>query len=175
MDHRKDIAPEIPRLRRYARALYSGDVAAADDLVQDAVERALSRLHLFRSGSSMRAWLLTITRNVYVNQMRSLSRRPQVRELDQEQDAALSTQATQNDGLVVRDLSRALSLLPEDQREVVLLVGLEDLSYKETADVLGVAVGTVMSRLSRGRTQLRRLMEGAPVPRKDHTHLRSVK
>jgi len=162
MDLRQDIAVETPRLRRYARALYRGDVAAADDLVQDALERALGRLHLFKPGSSMRAWLLTITRNVYVNDMRGRARRPLETNMDEDLDgAAFSHRAVQDDTLNVRDLNRALGQLVEDQREVVLLVGLEDLSYKETADVLGVPVGTVMSRLSRGRNHLRRLMDDA--------------
>jgi RNA polymerase sigma-70 factor, ECF subfamily len=145
----------IPRLRRYARALVS-DRAASDDLVQDTLERAWAKLHLFRRGTDLRAWLFTVMHNVHVNRVRA------TRPTDPLEDdmPELAQRATQGDALVVRDLDRAISALPVAQREVLLLVALEDLSYEETARVLGIPIGTVMSRLARAREKLRDLMQG---------------
>ena len=145
----------IPRLRRYARALV-GDRAAADDLVQDTLERAWAKLHLFRQGTDLRAWLFTVMHNVHVNQVRA------ARPTDALEDEMpeLAQRAAQGDALLVRDLERALAALPAAQREVLLLVALEDLSYEETANVLGIPIGTVMSRLARAREKLRMLMTG---------------
>jgi RNA polymerase sigma-70 factor (ECF subfamily) len=145
----------IPRLRRYARALV-GDRAAADDLVQDTLERAWSKLHLYRHGTDLRAWLFTVMHNVHVNRVRAA--RP-TDPLDDEMPE-LAQRATQGDGLLVRDLERGIAALPVAQREVLLLVALEDLSYAETARVLGIPIGTVMSRLARAREKLRALMNG---------------
>jgi RNA polymerase sigma-70 factor (ECF subfamily) len=148
----------IPRLRRYARAL-TGDASAADDLVQDALERALVKQALWREGSDLRAWLFTVMHNVFVNQVRSAAAS---RTVPLEASAEELVQAQTGDRLEIRDLDLALQALPEEQRAVVLLVGLEQMTYEETARVLGVPVGTVMSRLSRGRERLRRLMQGRP-------------
>jgi RNA polymerase sigma-70 factor (ECF subfamily) len=145
----------IPRLRRYARALV-GDRAAADDLVQDTLERAWSKLHLYRHGTDLRAWLFTVMHNVHVNRVRAT--RP-TDPLDDEMPE-LAQRATQGDGLLVRDLERGIAALPVAQREVLLLVALEDLSYDETARVLAIPIGTVMSRLARAREKLRALMNG---------------
>jgi len=145
----------IPRLRRYARALV-GDRASADDLVQDTLERAWSKLHLYRHGTDLRAWLFTVMHNVHVNRVRAT--RP-TDPLDDEMPE-LAQRATQGDGLMVRDLERGIAALPLAQREVLLLVALEDLSYDETARVLGIPIGTVMSRLARAREKLRALMQG---------------
>jgi RNA polymerase sigma-70 factor (ECF subfamily) len=145
----------IPRLRRYARALV-GERAAADDLVQDTLERAWAKLHLFRQGTDLRAWLFTVMHNVHVNRIRAA--RP-TDALDDEMPE-LAQRATQGDALLVRDLDRAIAALPAAQREVLLLVALEDLSYEETAQVLGIPIGTVMSRLARAREKLRVLMTG---------------
>ena len=152
------ILAEIPRLRRYARAML-GDRAAADDLVQDTLERAWSRYALWRAGSDLRAWLFSIMHNLRVDQLR----RPSVptHSID-EDDFEVPTRATQADRLEVRDLESALRQLPDDQREVLLLVALEDLGYVEIASTLGIPVGTVMSRLARGRERLRLLMDGRP-------------
>jgi RNA polymerase sigma-70 factor (ECF subfamily) len=145
----------IPRLRRYARALV-GERAAADDLVQDTLERAWSKLHLYRRGTDLRAWLFTVMHNVHVNRLRAT--RP-ADPLDDEMPE-LAQRATQGDALLVRDLERALAALPAAQREVLLLVALEDLSYDQTARVLDIPIGTVMSRLARARDKLRQLMHG---------------
>ncbi len=151
---RDAIVAEIPRLRRYARAL-TGDPVRADDLVQDTLERALAKWALWRRGSSLRAWLLTLMHNVFVNQVRG-RQAVEFRAAEDLPEPVL--RATQADELEVRDLQRALACLPLEQRAVLLLVGLEDLSYAEAARVLGVPLGTVMSRLSRGRERLRLLL-----------------
>jgi RNA polymerase sigma factor (sigma-70 family) len=150
------ILAELPSLRRYARALV-GDRAAADDLVQDTLERAWSQLAQWRTGISLRPWLLSIMHNLRVDQVR----RPGlgVSPLDDEH-LELPTRATQTDRLEVRDLEHALSRLPQEQRAVVLLVALEEMSYEEVASALGIPVGTVMSRLARGRDRLRLILDG---------------
>jgi RNA polymerase sigma-70 factor (ECF subfamily) len=142
----------IPRLRRYARALTS-DRNHADDLVQDCLARAWEKLSLWQRGTDLRAWLFTILHNLYVNDLRRRKNRPELLTLD---DEALDAprRATQEDGLGLRDLQAALNRLPTDQREVLLLVGLEEMSYEEVAKTLGVPIGTVMSRLSRARERL---------------------
>ncbi len=150
------ILAEIPRLRRYARALL-GDRAAADDLVQDTLERAWSRLHQWRAGSDMRAWLFGIMHNLRVD----LLRRPRLstQSIDTD-DFELPTRPTQADALELRDIESALGQLANEQREVMLLVALEEMSYADVATTLGIPVGTVMSRLSRGRERLRLIMAG---------------
>jgi RNA polymerase sigma-70 factor (ECF subfamily) len=145
----------IPRLRRYARAL-TGERNAADDLVQDTLERAWNKLHLWRHGSDLRAWLFTIMHNVHVNQVRSRAAGATVLLDDEAADAPV--RATQSDMLEVRDIDTALLRLSIEQREVLLLVALERMSYGETARTLGIPIGTVMSRLARGRERLRALL-----------------
>ena len=155
MSDAQSLVELIPRLRRYARALV-GERAAADDLVQDTLERAWSKLHLYRRGTDLRAWLFTVMHNVHVNRLRA------ARPADPLEDdmPELAQRATQGDALVVRDLERAVAALPDAQRQVLLLVALEDLSYEETARVLEIPIGTVMSRLARAREKLRSLMLG---------------
>jgi len=148
------IVDHIPSLRRYARAL-TGDAWAADDLVQDTLERACSKWRLWSVGTDIRAWLFTIMHNVFASQVRRAPARNvvdvedvvhEIRMIDSHRDQAI-------------DLQRCVLLIPEDQRAVLLLVALEDLSYAQVAKVLGIPVGTVMSRLSRARGRLRELME----------------
>lgn len=147
-------------MRRYALSLLR-DATAADDLVQDSLERALSRLHLFQPGTNLRAWLFTIMHNLHINAVIKARRTPSSGNAD---DVAESHRGAipplQGDRLLIRDLERALERLTLDQKAVVLLVGVEGFSYAETASVLDVPVGTVMSRLARGRSRLRELMEG---------------
>jgi RNA polymerase sigma-70 factor (ECF subfamily) len=157
MDERHAIVDLIPRLRRYARALV-GDRFAADDLVQDTLERAWTKFHLYRGGTDLRAWLFTVMHNVHVNRVRAL--RPIDAITDELPEVA--QRAVQGDSLMVRDMDRALAKLPEEQREVLLLVALEDLSYEEAARALGIPIGTVMSRLSRARERLRTTMLEVP-------------
>lgn len=157
----KAIAPHIPRLRRYARAL-AGDQHAADDLVQDTLERAINKHHLWRPGSDLRAWLFAIMHNVFVNQLRARAAHP---EAALDEDDLPAVPSVQGERLEIRDLEGALALLPPEQREIVLLVGLEQLSYAEVAKALDIPIGTVMSRLFRGRERLRALLTGAQVAR----------
>ena len=157
MSDAESIVVLIPRLRRYARAL-AGDRTAADDLVQDTLERGWSKLHLYRRGTNLRAWMFTIMHNVYVNQLRAM--RPSV-PLDDEMPE-LTQPARETDTLVLRDLDAAIRRLPPEQREVLLLVALEDMSYGEAAATLGIPIGTVMSRLARAREKLRAMMSGLP-------------
>lgn len=152
---------EIPRLRRYARALV-GDRATADDLVQDTLERAWSRVGQWRPGSDLRAWLFSIMHNLRIDQMR----RPTVPVASfEENDVEVITRATQTDHMELEDLASALSTLPEEQRAVLLLVSLEEMSYAEVSGMLGIPIGTVMSRLARAREHLRLILDGRqPVP-----------
>src|SRR3954464_7375930 len=143
MEEGKRLVELIPRLRRYARALV-GDRATADDLVQDTLERAWAKLHLYRRGTDLRAWLFTVMHNVHVNRVRAARATDQ---LDDEMPE-LAQRARQGDSLLVRDLDRALLRLPVEQRAVLLLVTLEEMSYEEVARALGIPIGTVMSRLS---------------------------
>jgi RNA polymerase sigma-70 factor (ECF subfamily) len=154
---RPDLIEHLPRLRRYARAL-TGDVNRADDLVQDTLERALAKLHLWQPGSDLRAWLFTLMHNLFVNQIRV--RRPQETVMEEALDEPVS--GGQMEALAARDIHAALAQLPEDQREVLLLVGLEQFGYAEAAQVLGVPTGTVMSRLSRARERMRQMLAGEP-------------
>jgi RNA polymerase sigma-70 factor, ECF subfamily len=154
------IAEQIPKLRRYARALL-GDPIRADDLVQEALVRALSRSHLWQPGTDIRAWMFTILHNVHVNNQRQRRHRDDYQELTDDRPE-MATPATQERSLEIRDLARGLELLPAPQRQVVLLVGLEGMNYKQVAVVLDIPIGTVMSRLHRGREALRRLMTDGP-------------
>jgi RNA polymerase sigma-70 factor, ECF subfamily len=147
---------EIPRLRRYARAL-TRDAVRADDLVQSCLMRAVSKQHLWQPGTDLRAWLFTILHNQHVNDVRR-SVREGVQVAVEDIAPALTAAPTALAALELRDLQRALTKLPEEQRQVILLVGLEGMRYEEVAGILGVPVGTVRSRLSRGRDLLRKLM-----------------
>jgi RNA polymerase sigma-70 factor (ECF subfamily) len=155
MNEAQRLVDLIPRLRRYARALVA-DRASADDLVQDTLERAWAKLHLYRRGTDLRAWLFTVMHNVHVNKVRS------ARPTDPLEDEMpeLAQRAAQGDSLVVRDLDRAIARLPDEQRAVLLLVTLEEMSYDQVARALGIPIGTVMSRLSRAREKLRAMMLG---------------
>jgi RNA polymerase sigma-70 factor (ECF subfamily) len=154
------IVAEIPRLRRYARALVR-DVARADDLVQDCLERAWSRQHLWRNGGSLKSWLFTILHNLHANDARRLSRQPATVAVE---DAPTGAQpARQDERLAVEDIVAALHRLSEEHRAVLVLVGVEQMTYEEAAGVLGVPVGTVMSRLHRGRERLRQLLQDGGV------------
>jgi len=159
-DTHRSIQAEIPRLRRYARAL-TRDAVTADDLVQDCLTRALGKLHLWQEGSDLRAWLFTILHNQYVNYIRRAVREGAAVALN-ETEPMLSRAPQQSRRLELRDLERAIARLPEEQRAVILLVGLEGMRYEEVAAVLDVPVGTIRSRLSRGREALRRLTGSEP-------------
>ena len=160
LDTYREIEAEIPRLRRYARAL-TRDIAAADDLVQDCLTRALGKLHLWQEGTDLRAWLFTILHNQYVNYVRRSVREGAAVALS-DNEPLLTRAPQQGQRLELRDLERAIAKLPEEQQSAILLVGLEGMRYEEVAAVLGVPVGTVRSRLSRGREALRKLVGMEP-------------
>ncbi len=150
----------VPRLRRYARAL-AGNRNDADDLVQDTLERAWAKAGLWRGVGDMRAWLFGIMHNLHVDGVR----RPQLHTVTMDDETPeVPVAATQGERLAVLDLQAALDQLPIEQKEILLLVALEDMSYAEVANTLGIPIGTVMSRLSRGRERLRALMQGRADP-----------
>jgi RNA polymerase sigma-70 factor (ECF subfamily) len=159
-DIHRSIEAEIPRLRRYARTL-TRDATAADDLVQDCLARALDKLHLWQEATDLRAWLFTILHNQYVNHVRRAVREG-VAVCLSETEPMLTRAPHQDKRLELRDFERAITKLPEEQRSVILLIGLEGMRYEEVAEILEVPVGTVRSRLSRGRDSLRRLMGIVP-------------
>jgi RNA polymerase sigma-70 factor, ECF subfamily len=151
-DFRGQIEAAIPALRRYARAL-TRDAETADDIVQDTLLRALRSEHLFHGGN-VRAWLYTILTNLNRNRLRTLSRRPTLTPI---KDGDAATGGPESGG---RDITRALAELAEESRAALLLVVLEGLTYREVAEVQGVPIGTVMSRLARARTQIRLFLDG---------------
>jgi RNA polymerase sigma-70 factor (ECF subfamily) len=149
---RDSVESMIPALRRYARAL-ARDADIADDLVQDTLVRALRSERLFLGGD-LRSWLYTILTNLNRNRRRSLARRPVHTEL---YDTSADASGTEAEG---RDITRALAALVEEQRAVLLLVMLEGLSYREVAEIQGVPIGTVMSRLARARAHVKAYLDG---------------
>ncbi|WP_454634141.1 sigma-70 family RNA polymerase sigma factor [Bradyrhizobium cenepequi] len=152
------VEPLIPALRRYARALMRNR-ASADDLVQDCLERAVSRWHQRRDGS-VRAWLFTILHNLAADQFRQAASRGRHVPIEEAGERELSGAASQEHRLIYQDVLDKLARLPEEQRSVLLLVAVEDLSYAEAAKVLNIPVGTVMSRLSRARERLQQELDG---------------
>src|SRR6201994_3410540 len=150
---RSGVEAAIPALRRYARAL-TRDAETADDLVQDSLVRALRSEHLFHGGD-VRSWLYTILTNLNRNRLRSLARRPTLTSI--EENDAVDAAGPEAGG---RDIERALALLVDEQRSALLLVVLEGLTYREVADVQGVPIGTVMSRLARARVQIKTYLDG---------------
>lgn len=156
--NRAQVVEQLPGLRRYARAL-TGNAWAADDLVQDTLERACSQWHRWRAGSDLRAWLFTLMHNLFANQARSLSRRAGSGVQVDPDEVAGELRAPDAASDLALDLQRCLLRLPVEQRAVLLLVSMEDLSYEEVASVLAIPVGTVMSRLSRARSRLRELLD----------------
>lgn len=149
------IEQEIPHLQRYALFL-TRDATAADDLLQDTLVRALGKIHLWTPGTKMRAWLFTIQHNLFINGKRRGWRESTTDDGTVPSDVAA---ATQDDHIMLRDLEAALWRLPFEQRIVIFLIGLEGMGYEEAAATLDVPVGTIRSRLSRGRSALRDWME----------------
>ena len=169
MDFRSELTAQVPHLRRFARAL-AGDAALADDLVQDCVERALRKQHLFDETRSLRTWLFTILRNLFISGLRRNGRASAAKSVDDLQAGEDGVRPEQESSLALSDIVMALDRLPSAHREVLLLVALEDMSYREIAEVTGVPVGTVMSRLSRARLSLRAVLEEG-----EHMGLRRIK
>jgi RNA polymerase sigma-70 factor (ECF subfamily) len=157
----RDIESVLPNLRRYARSL-TRDAVDADDLVQECLARALSKLHLWKGGTDFKAWLIRILHNEYVSQVRRAAREGTTVDWSQ-YESRLTCAPGQIEHLEIRDLVRALTSLPEEQRMAVLMIGLAKGDYYEVASVCKVPVGTIRSRLSRGRKTLRALMSVAPL------------
>jgi len=157
-DIMRTLSPLIPALRRYARALMR-DAWDADDLVQDCLERAIGRWHQCRDDGNARAWVFTILHNLAMTRLRRSARQVHTVPIDMAEPAG-SLRAPQEAHVHYQDVMRALAQLPDEQRSVLLLVAVEDLSYTEAATVLDIPVGTVMSRLSRGRDRLHTLLSG---------------
>jgi len=156
------VLEHIPGLRRYARAL-AGNAAEADDLVQECLSRALARRQQQAEEiRNLRAYLFTILHNAHVDRLAE-RRRWNYAVPEEALENLTARPAPQHGRLELLDLADALERLPEEQRQAVLLVGYEGLAYKDAAEVLDVPIGTVMSRLSRGREALRRMMNGAPM------------
>ena len=167
------IEPVIPSLRRYART-FVRDAGAADDLVQDTLERAVSRWHQRRSDGDTRTWLFTILHNLAVNHIRRTARRGRELPLDDAGESDVAVPSSQEDALRRDDILGAVGQLPDDQRSVLLLVSIEDVSYAEAARILDIPIGTVMSRLARARARLLNLLEEQGQPASDRPHLRRV-
>jgi RNA polymerase sigma-70 factor (ECF subfamily) len=152
------LAEALPRLRRYAIALV-GDVSTADDLVQDCIERAWKNRGAIKDERAIFAWLRAILHNVNIDRVRLRRRRPEEAEGLDAVSETLSNGAAGDELALSMDFVRAMNRLTIEHRQVLLLIGLESLSYREVADELGVPIGTVMSRLARAREQLRALLE----------------
>ena len=157
---------QIPGLRRYARALF-GNRTQADDLVQDTLERAWTKRDRWKMGTNLRAWMFTIMHHLFINQIR----RERLLESYDESVEAVAAPYTEVDIVEMRELRDAIANLPVDYREVLILVAVEQLRYEEVAEILKIPIGTVMSRLSRARKQLRHIMTGEP----SNVILRSIK
>src|ERR1700680_2444063 len=167
------IEPVIPALRRYARTFVRG-AADADDLVQDTLERAISRWHQRRSDGETRTWLFTILHNLAVNHLRRAARGGREGPLDDGGGVGGGGAAAQEERLRGGGILGAVGQLPDDQRSVLLLVSIEDVTYAEAARILDIPIGTVMSRLARARARLLKLLEEQRKPASDRPHLRRV-
>jgi RNA polymerase sigma-70 factor (ECF subfamily) len=154
----REIEVLIPRLRRFARAL-THDTVAAEDLVQESLRRALGKIHLWQNGTDLRAWLFTILHHQHINEIRRLARESGRVELSAGHQPVEPNQAQL---LELRDLERAIDQLPEQQRAAILLVCVEEMQYEEAASLLNLPIGTVRSRVSRGRATLRILTDRLP-------------
>jgi RNA polymerase sigma-70 factor (ECF subfamily) len=153
---------QIPPLRRYARALLR-DASRADDLVQDTLVRALAKQHLWQEGTNLRAWLFTLMHNLHVNVVRQAVREGMLIDVEDVPETLVAN-SDPTASRQLRELEEAIARLPVEQREVLLLVGLEGVRYDEAAAILRVPIGTVRSRLSRGRETLRKLFEREDLP-----------
>ncbi len=154
---REGLVNAIPNLRAFAMSL-CGRSAWADDLVQETLVRAWAKADTYKDGTNLMAWLFTILRNEFYSQLRK--RKREVEDVDGEEAGRLTSAPDQLPNLEMRDFKAALALLPDDQREAIILIGASGFSYEETAEIMGCAIGTVKSRLSRARTRLTEILEG---------------
>lgn len=155
---RNDLVKELPYLRRFARGL-CGDAALADDLVQDCVERALVKSHLYDPARPLRTWLYAVLRNIYISNWRRNSKFASAKNIDDLESFEGSVPPDQDSNFSVSLITDALDTLPTQQREVLVLISLEEVSYAQAADIIGVPIGTIMSRLSRARAHLQNILE----------------
>lgn len=168
------VEPMIPALRRYARGLVR-DVETADDIVQDCLEKIVGNWHR-RRNDDPRSWMFAILHNLAVNKIRQMQRRGKNVPIEDVPATNDTGAPTQEQTVFSHDVIAAIERLPHDQRSILLLISVEDLTYAEAAEVLGVPIGTVMSRLSRAREQLRILLERPPSNTLSGvTHIRRVK
>lgn len=161
---RDELIEQIPRLRRFAVGL-TGDRTRGDDLVQDTLVKAMANEHRFQAGTNLVAWLLKIMRNHFISEVRRIAVRSEVA-VNENAAAFGATPASQSDHMELKELERALSTLADEQRMAILLVSLEGLSYEEAAGVMGIPIGTIRSRVSRARQQLRQELERPDRPAK---------
>jgi RNA polymerase sigma-70 factor (ECF subfamily) len=152
---RSDLLAAIPSLRAFAVSL-AQNADKADDLVQETLVKAWDKQKSFQPGTNLKAWLFTILRNEFYSQMRKRGR--EVQDSDGAMTARLAVHPSQDGALDLQDFRRALKQLPEDQREAIILIGASGFSYEEAAEICGCAVGTIKSRVSRGRTRLTELL-----------------
>ena len=157
-DVRRQIVDFLPRLRRFAHAL-CGDLDRADDLVQDCVERALKKQHLYDSARPLRAWLYAILRNIHISNWRKVSPWGHLKNIDDLEGFEGAVEAEQEYNMSLSVITEALDHLPPQHREVLVLISLEEVSYREAAEIIGVPIGTIMSRLSRARSTLQKILE----------------
>jgi len=155
-DPRDEIVDHLPSLRAFAMSL-TRNSATADDIVQDTIVKAWSNIEKFEPGTNMRAWLFTILRNTYYSLHRKRAR--EVADIDGEYAARMSEKPEHDGRLSMNDFREAFAQLPDDQREVLILVGASGFSYEEAAQMCGCAVGTIKSRANRGRKRLAELMQ----------------
>jgi len=158
-DRRRAILEEIPRLRRYARGL-ERDRDRADDLVQDCLERALARLGNWSTGENPRKWLFTIMHHLFLDQLRKDKRRGEASMQPLDGFEAMSVPAEQDEDAGSREVLQALQSISPERRSAILMVAVEGFSYAEASAILGVPAGTLMSRIARGREDLRAVLDG---------------
>ncbi len=168
------VEPLIPQLRRYARSMLWNQ-AEADDLVQDCLLRVIDRWHQRRADGNARTWVFTILHNLTINYLRQKSRRGPHVNLEDVTDVTFGYPASQDSSLSYRDLQKSLATLPEEQRSVLLLVTIEELSYADVAKVLDIPIGTVMSRLARARERLMKMMDGEAALPRHSPNIRRIK
>lgn len=165
-DFKKELATVIPHLRAFGRSL-SGNADLADDLVQETLMKAWAARLRFQAGTNMRAWTFIILRNLYLSQMRRARFKGEWDDLTA--DKILAAPASQDRHVELADMQRALLMLPQPQREALILVGAGGFAYEEAAEICGVAVGTIKSRVARGRVALEQIMdENMLSPRAEH-------
>lgn len=157
VDFTRHLLEVAPSLRAFAFSL-CGNADRADDLVQETLMRAWASQASFQTGTNLRAWLFTILRNLLMSQYRK--RRREVEDIDGQFSSRLVSPPEQEGHVAIEDMKVALALLPQDQREAVLLVGASGFSYEEVAEICGCAIGTVKSRVNRARARLAQLMYG---------------